>query len=272
MQSAGLVLSGNILYGTTQGGGSLGNIEGTIFAIKTDGTGFATLNTFISGTSNPSGIYTNADGWGPVGSLVLSGSTLYGATQDGGTNGHGTVFALDLAVAPPVIQFTASPTNGIVRLAVQFNCPSVDAGGNPIISWNWNFGDGSNSVSTVQNPTHTYTNVATFLPTLTCINNNGDTVVGSGPAIVTQPLPPIQFTATPTGGVPPPMAVKFSSPGVDGGSNMIVSWNWNFGDGSNSVSAGQNPTHTYTNGGAYYPTLICSNNLGDSEVVGLGTR
>ena len=45
--------------------------------------------------------------------MVLSGSTLYGATEKGGTNSYGTVFALDLAVAPPTIQFTANPTNGI---------------------------------------------------------------------------------------------------------------------------------------------------------------
>ena len=214
------------------------------------------------------GIYTNADGWQiPLRSLVLSGSTLYGATEDGGTNGYGTVFALNLTAAPPTIQFTASPSNGfLTRLAVQFNSPTIDAGGNTIISWNWNFGDGSNSVSTSQNPTHTYTNVSTIQPTLTCINAYGETVIGSGPAIVTQPLPPIQFTASPTNGVSPPMAVKFSSPSVDGGSNMIVSWNWNFGDGSSSISAGQNPTHTYTNGGTYYPTLICSNYLGDRSV------
>jgi uncharacterized repeat protein (TIGR03803 family) len=266
--TAGLVLSGRTLYGTAQLGGSLtSQLNGAVFAINTDGAGFATLNTFTITQPNSSGHYTNADGAVPVGNLILSGTTLYGATVNGGANGFGTVFALDLAVMPPTVQFTASPTNGIVRLKVQFNCPAADTGGNPILSWNWNFGDGSNSVSTSQNPAHTYTNVATFLPTLTCINNNGDTVICSGPAIVTQPLPPIQFTASPTNGVPPPMAVKFSSPGVDGGSNMIVSWNWNFGDSSNIVSAGQNPSHTYTNTGAYYPTLICSNYFGDRSVV-----
>jgi uncharacterized repeat protein (TIGR03803 family) len=255
---AGLVLVGGTLYGTASGGGSSQH-DGTVFAINTDGTGFATLHTFTLSQANSSGNYTNADGSAPKSSLILSGSTLYGTTSAGGTNGFGTVFALNLAVASPTIQFTASPTNGIVRLTVHFNSPAVDSGGNAILSWNWNFGDGTNN-SVVQNPTHIYTNAATFHPTLTCINNNGDTVIGSGPAITTYPPAPIQFTANPTNGLPP-LAVQFNSPSADAGGNTLVSWNWNFGDGSNS--AAQNPAHTYTNSGTFFPSLTCVNNNGD---------
>src|SRR5437899_11326960 len=47
---AGLVLSGNILYGTAQAGGDSGN--GTVFALNTDGTGFRNLHSFTA-TSGP---------------------------------------------------------------------------------------------------------------------------------------------------------------------------------------------------------------------------
>jgi uncharacterized repeat protein (TIGR03803 family) len=50
----------------------------------------------------------------------MSGSPLYGATEHGGTNGSGIVFALNLAVAAPTIQFTANPTNG--------HCANLDFG------------------------------------------------------------------------------------------------------------------------------------------------
>ena len=79
--AGGLVLSGNTLYGTTEGG-SAGS--GTAFEVNTDGTGFATLWSFSGGS----------DGSGPQDGLVLSGSTLYGTTTAGGSNGVGTVFAL----------------------------------------------------------------------------------------------------------------------------------------------------------------------------------
>jgi uncharacterized repeat protein (TIGR03803 family) len=179
---AGLVLSGGTLYGTTPGGGSFGG--GTVFAINTDGTGFAAIHTFTPITyDSVSGVATNAGGASPVGNLILSGSALYGATELGGTNGIGTVFALNLAAAPPTIQFTASPTNGVPPLTVQFSFPTNDGGSNATLEWNWNFGDGTTN-STAQTPSHVYTNAGTFFPTLSCVNNNGDPATGSGPAII----------------------------------------------------------------------------------------
>src|ERR1035437_4022567 len=79
---AGLILSGNTLYGTTTGGGSSGN--GTVFAVNTDGTGFTILHSFTGG-----------DGASPVAGLILSGNTLYGAAMWGGSSGNGTVFAVN---------------------------------------------------------------------------------------------------------------------------------------------------------------------------------
>jgi uncharacterized repeat protein (TIGR03803 family) len=86
---AGLILSGNTLYGTAEFGGSYGN--GTVFAINTDGTGFTTLYSFTasSGTWD-----TNSDGANP-GGLVLSGNTLFGTTANGGSSGYGTVFRVN---------------------------------------------------------------------------------------------------------------------------------------------------------------------------------
>jgi uncharacterized repeat protein (TIGR03803 family) len=79
-----LTLSGSTLYGVTSGGGS--NDRGTVFKINTDGTGFALLHAFVGEA---------ADGWGPCGSLTLSGSMLYGTTCGGGSNGRGTVFTIN---------------------------------------------------------------------------------------------------------------------------------------------------------------------------------
>src|SRR6266404_1602284 len=131
---AGLILSGNTLYGTAQNGGSPG--WGTVFAVSTDGTGFTNLHSFtgypgdggfssagltLSGNTlygtaenggssvngsvfavNTSGTgFTNlhsfngSDGTSPVAGLTLSGSTLYGTASGGGSSGNGTVFAVN---------------------------------------------------------------------------------------------------------------------------------------------------------------------------------
>jgi uncharacterized repeat protein (TIGR03803 family) len=88
---AGLILSGNTLYGTTEWGGSSGN--GTVFALNTDGTGFTVLHTFTA-LYGPYYSSTNSDGANPQASLILSGNTLYGTAKNGGTNGLGTVFSI----------------------------------------------------------------------------------------------------------------------------------------------------------------------------------
>lgn len=90
--SAGLVLSGNTLYGVTGAG---------IFAVNTDGSGFTNLYSFTNGSTN--GSEAQCDG------LILSGATLYGIAGIGGTNAFGMTFA------PPTNGFGivfAANTNG----------------------------------------------------------------------------------------------------------------------------------------------------------------
>jgi uncharacterized repeat protein (TIGR03803 family) len=88
---AGLVLSGNTLYGTTYAGGNAGFSisddtvgDGTVFAVNTDGSGFTNLYNFSGGN----------DGGNPMGSLVKSGNILYGTTYSGGGSNFGTVFRM----------------------------------------------------------------------------------------------------------------------------------------------------------------------------------
>jgi len=91
---AGLILSGSTLYGTAYDGGSANN--GTVFAIKTDGTGYTNLHSFSPVTyDNYFEHSVNSDGAHPYAGLVLSSNTLYGTASDGGGTGAGTVFALN---------------------------------------------------------------------------------------------------------------------------------------------------------------------------------
>ena len=91
---AGLILSGNILYGTAGGGGT--NASGTVFAINTNGACFTTLSDFSPVSINyaDNSYFTNIDGASPN-ALILSGNILYGTAEEGGTNGNGTVFAIN---------------------------------------------------------------------------------------------------------------------------------------------------------------------------------
>jgi uncharacterized repeat protein (TIGR03803 family) len=92
--NSALALSGETLYGTTQGGGPTYTNDGgfgTVFKLKTDGSGFVSLHSFFALAPGP---YTNEGGASP-GAVISSGSTLYGTASGGGSGGGGTVFALN---------------------------------------------------------------------------------------------------------------------------------------------------------------------------------
>lgn len=81
-----LFSDGTFLYGMTSNGGSNGG--GTLFKIKTNGTGYSILHGFGSST----------DGSKPQGAVISDGTYLYGMTTEGGSiacpNGCGTVFKI----------------------------------------------------------------------------------------------------------------------------------------------------------------------------------
>ncbi len=99
------VVSGSTLYGTANQGAAGG---GVVFSVNTDGTGYTVLHTFTN---------TAPDGYQPLGSVVLSGSTLYGTTYYGGdangSSGSGTVFAVNVDGSDyQTLHSFATTTNG----------------------------------------------------------------------------------------------------------------------------------------------------------------
>jgi uncharacterized repeat protein (TIGR03803 family) len=81
-------------YGTTSVGGPNG--RGAIFRIGFDGTGFEVLRHFSAATADATtGLLENADGATPIGGLIDGGDgVFYGATAQGGTEGHGVLYSI----------------------------------------------------------------------------------------------------------------------------------------------------------------------------------
>ena len=276
---AGLLLSGNTLYGTATNGGS--GVSGTVFMVVVPGLGASDQFTLSPGVSvspatvnfstpsydsegdaistwnwnfgdgatsaaqNPSHIYTGAGTFSPTLEVVNSYGFEISATGP----------SLEV-FAPTSIAFTATPTNGTAPLTVSFTSPAVDSANNAICTWNWNFGDGATSAA--QNPTHKYTVSGNYTPVLLATNSNVLPVNSSGPSLSVYPAN-FAFTAIPTTGAVP-LTVSFSSPSADNEGHAISSWNWSFGDGG--ASAAQNPTHIYTTAGSYVPSLVATNSVG----------
>jgi uncharacterized repeat protein (TIGR03803 family) len=96
------------LFGTTAQGGAAG--KGTVFAINSDGGGFAELHGFADGPD---------DGSMPAAALILDGGTLYGTSCYGGTSGAGTVFKISSGGAGFAVlySFTGGASDGARPLA-----------------------------------------------------------------------------------------------------------------------------------------------------------
>ncbi|NLV26376.1 MAG: PKD domain-containing protein [Methanomicrobiales archaeon] len=160
------------------------------------------------------------------------------------------------AVIPPVADFNANPTSGMVPLTVTF----TDASKNSPTAWKWFFGDNATSVE--QNPVHTYTAVGTYSVTLNCSNSAGSDEITKPELIHAQPavIPPVaDFNANPTSGMVP-LTVTFT----DASKNGPTAWRWTFGDGGSSTE--QNPVYTYANVGTFDVTLNCSNSAGSDQI------
>ncbi|MDD1694557.1 MAG: PKD domain-containing protein [Methanoregula sp.] len=153
----------------------------------------------------------------------------------------------------PVASFITDVSSGAAPLAVQFTDTSV----NSPASWSWSFGDGS--VSTVQNPIHTYTTSGTYTVTLTVQNSLGNSTATRTITVTNAPAPVANFTANVSTGYVP-LTVEFT----DLSENNPTSWSWVFGDGN--VSSLQNPQHIYVSPGNYSVSLNATNAAGSNTM------
>ncbi len=99
--AAAPTVMGSELYGTTVGGGKMGN--GTIFKANPISGAESVLHTF-------SCCATSSDGAYPTARLIRVGGTLYGTTREGGTSNGGTVFRVIASGKESVLHnFTRKP-------------------------------------------------------------------------------------------------------------------------------------------------------------------
>ena len=151
---------------------------------------------------------------------------------------------------------SASPASGEAPLAVTFSSTATapNCQGNP--SFSWTFGDGA--TSTLQNPSHTYTEVGEYHWVLTVTVEN-QTCVKEGTVVVTAKVCKLTCTAgaNPTGGLAP-LTVNFNASGTATDCiGQTVAYSWLFGDGSPSSNE-QHPSHTYTGAGVFTWTMTAS--------------
>ncbi len=184
---------------------------------------------------NPSGtkaFVTNPD-CGMVSIIDTATNRVTSTVNVGGSPIVNGLFIVPRSALKPVlyVNFSSNLTSEYAPLTVQFTDLSQNATG-----WYWDFGDGT--ISTDQNPTHTYSSAGPYTVKLIANNENDK---DSKFAIITAldyNLPPVaDFAANPSRGGNP-LFVQFTDL-----SQNAAGWNWDFGDGATSTL--QNPRHIY---------------------------
>ena len=137
---------------------------------------------------------------------------------------------------------------------VQFTDGSAANGTN--ISWDWNFGDpttGTNNVSTLKNPVHTFEQDGDYLVRLIVLNNNGcSDTMRKLVHVNKSPFANFSFANTCLGNM-----TEFTDLSNPNAATMLT-WDWNFGDGS-AHSVQQNPLHHFALPGIFAVTLTVKN-------------
>jgi PKD repeat protein len=176
----------------------------------------------------------------------------------------------------PVPSFTFTPTTPAANSPVQFDAsascggPLVSGacpGSRGIVSYSWNFGDGS--TATGRTASHSFASQRSYTVILTITNDLGASVsksnvvtVGAGSG------PTVDFVFSPSAPVVNQPVNFDASQARPGPGHTIASYAWNFGDGSSKT--GVTTTHDFGAAGTFNVTLTVTDEAGQATTATKG--
>jgi PKD repeat protein len=240
-------------------------------AVNFDGSGSFDPDGTVVGYAWDFGDGTTGTGANPTHAYAATGDfivTLTVTDDFGNLSAPATTTAtIGIGDLPPVADANG-PYSGTVGAEVQFDgSGSSDPNGDDtIVSYDWEFGDGTVASDSGPMPTHVYDTAGTYNVTLTVTDDTG--LVDSAGSSATIEPPPLEAPiADPNGPYSAPVGtpVQFDgSASYDPDGGEIVRYDWDFGDGTVAADAGAMPTHTYALEGEYIVTLAVTDDEGET--------
>ena len=176
-------------------------------------------------------------------------TTTYAVT---GTSAYGCT---NTAVSAITVSPGTPPSFSVAPVCLGATSSFVNTTGG-INTYTWTFGDGTPTVSNLQNPTYTYATAGTFSVTLTAAMAGGCTGSVTGNAVV-DPSLPLNFTADhPCNGTATNLTNNTQN------QVAINAWSWDFGDGSAVSTSLTPPAHMYPSAGCYSVVLTATTSAG----------
>jgi PKD repeat protein len=233
--------------------------------IPVDFGALSARNIVTGGDGRVTFVYTAPAVAASVESLVQVAVTPIGTNFANAITRNATIRLVPVgAVLPPsdlVPLFTVSPSSPAQGQTVVFD---AQASTGSIAQYRWDFGDGS--TGTGETTTHEYDEVSTFVARLTLVDPAGRTAVRSQSVTVGQSAAPVaSFTFSPVP-VFTNATVHFNaSASTPGPGRTIVSYRWDFGDGS-AAQDGVQQAHAYSAAATYTVTLTVTDDVGRTAV------
>ena len=235
-----------------------GNVSAAGLAANRYKWSFSTAPADTSILMNPKKLYGTAG----VYNVKFSAFNAEGCTGD--TTKTVTIYP------PPAAGFISPPTSICEPTNVLVTSTTAFAGGNPLTSWYWDFGNGQTALNTTNSPvsvaypkagTYTIRHVAKL--SALCISDTAVKII----TIYTKPTVGFTYPQSCLGTDGSVQFVNTSSV-ADG---QTLTYTWNFGDQANSTAANpntsavQNPTHKYALSGNYSVQLTVTTVNGCSK-------
>jgi len=159
----------------------------------------------------------------------------------------------------PTANFTWTPTYPEATESVTFNASSSEPNGGTIISYIWDFGDGTILTGNQPIVTHSYASSGNYSVTLTVYDDEDLSSSVTKIIVVLNAHPVASFDHSPE--VPlKGETVTFNASSSYDPDGFIISYVWDFGDGTTSVSDNPIVYHTYQQEGNYTVTLTVIDN------------
>jgi len=148
-----------------------------------------------------------------------------------------------------VATVTADPVSGVVPLTIAFDATTSTYSDGQIVSYEWDFGDGTLPRSDVGTVTYKYTKIGNFTAKVKVRTNDNKEQTATILISVRQvPLKSCYEASTLVGEAP--LTVTFNPQCATG---TIATYKWDFGDGESSTE--RKPNHIFANPGSYEVTL-----------------
>lgn len=235
----------------------------------------ATTSTVLA-ANNPAGTSTGL--WTATGGGSFANTTQYNTAVNGlaGGNAYAFVWTVSNGNCPavsdtviikdydlPMVKFSADKTEICEYSCVTFKDLSVAYLTDTIVSWSWNFNNGTSSG--LQNTKTCYGTQGAYPTQLTVTSRAGCVNSGTLPGGITvHPNAVANFRIDPAD-IDITTIVQFTDQ-----SGYTDNWKWSFGD--YQVDFSQNPTHLYQDTGLFVVTLIADNQYQCPDTVSINVR